>query len=399
MNVGLIGHVDHGKTTLTAALSGKWTDIHSEELKRGITIRLGYADTTFYYCEKDKTYCTTKKCIKCMEDCKPVRKVSFVDAPGHETLMATMLSGAAIIDGAILLIAANEKCPQPQTQEHLMALNIMNIKNIVIVQNKIDLVSEEQALKNYNQIKEFVKSTIAEKAPIIPISAQHDIGISNIIEAIEKTIKTPKRDPKKTPLLFIARSFDINKPGTEIDKLAGGILGGALTQGVLKTNDEIEISPGIKTETKGKTIWQPIKTKIIGLKTGGNIVKQIQPGGSIGLLTSLDPSLTKSDKLTGSLAGLPGKLPQVWYEFDLKPELLKRVVGHKEETKVENIKKLEPLMLNVNSAVTVGVVTEISKNKIHVKLKIPVCCDKKDKLTISRRFGSRWRLIGFGIIQ
>ena len=83
-----------------------------------------------------------------MKNTKPVRKVSFVDAPGHETLMATMLSGAAIMDGAILIIAANEKCPQPQTEEHLMALNIMGIKNIVIVQNKIDLVSEEQALKN-----------------------------------------------------------------------------------------------------------------------------------------------------------------------------------------------------------------------------------------------------------
>src|SRR3989344_5728289 len=138
VNIGLIGHVDHGKTTLTERLSGKWTETHSEELKKGITIRLGYADTTLYKCPKCKDpdcYLTTKKCSNCNSDCTVLRKISFVDAPGHETLMATMLSGAAIMDGAILLVAANEDCPQPQTKEHLMALNIIGIKNIVIAQS------------------------------------------------------------------------------------------------------------------------------------------------------------------------------------------------------------------------------------------------------------------------
>ena len=190
INVGLVGHVDHGKTTLTERLSGKWTDTHSEEIKRGITIRLGYADCSFYYDEKNKSYTVEHNGNKF------VRKISFIDAPGHETLMATMLSGAAIMDGALLLVAANEKCPQPQTREHLMALEIIGVKNIVIVQNKIDLVSREQALKNYREIKEFVKGTIAENAPVIPISAQHNVNISKLIEAIEEIIKTPERGKK-----------------------------------------------------------------------------------------------------------------------------------------------------------------------------------------------------------
>src|SRR3989338_3041972 len=114
VNIGLAGHVDNGKTTLTSALSGKWTDTHSEEIKRGITIRLGYADTIFY---KDNDTYTVKK----TKTAKAIRKVSFLDAPGHESLMATMLSGSAIMDGALLLVAANEQCPQPQTKEHLMA--------------------------------------------------------------------------------------------------------------------------------------------------------------------------------------------------------------------------------------------------------------------------------------
>jgi translation initiation factor 2 subunit 3 len=113
INIGFFGHVDHGKTTLTEALSGKWTDTHSEEMKRGITIRLGYANTTIY--KTKKGYTTDPK-----EKGTYIRTVSFVDAPGHESLMATMLAGATIIDGALLLVAANENCPQPQSREHLL---------------------------------------------------------------------------------------------------------------------------------------------------------------------------------------------------------------------------------------------------------------------------------------
>ena len=145
INIGLVGHVDHGKTTLTEALSGKWTDTHSEEMKRGITIRLGYADISFYKCRKCKEpqcYGTSEKCLKCFSGCDMLRTVSFVDAPGHETLMATVLAGAALMDGALLVIAENEPCPQPQTSEHLATLEIAGIERIVVVQNKIDRLSK-----------------------------------------------------------------------------------------------------------------------------------------------------------------------------------------------------------------------------------------------------------------
>ena len=152
VNIGVVGHVDHGKTTLVSQLTGSWTDRHSEELKRGISIRLGYADAVFYYCKKCKKWQLEAVCPDCGAKLEAVRAVSFVDAPGHETLMATMLSGSAIMDGAMLIIAANEPCPQPQTKEHLMALELTGIKNIVIVQNKIDVVPQKQALENYKQI-------------------------------------------------------------------------------------------------------------------------------------------------------------------------------------------------------------------------------------------------------
>lgn len=112
INVGVVGHIDHGKTTLLSKLTGKFPDTHSEELKRGITIKLGYADMTIY---KDGNNFNNQK------KGTPIRYVSFIDAPGHEMLMATMLSGAAIIDAAILVIAANEGI-RPQTREHFIAL-------------------------------------------------------------------------------------------------------------------------------------------------------------------------------------------------------------------------------------------------------------------------------------
>ncbi len=397
INIGLVGHVDHGKTTLLEALSGVWADTHSEEIKRGITIKLGYADTIFYKCKKCKDhecYGTSETCKYCNEKCEALRKVSFIDAPGHETLMATMLSGAAIMDGALLLIAANEKCPQPQTREHLTALGLINVENIVIVQNKIDLVSEEQALENYKQIKNFIKGTIAENSPIIPVSAQHKVNIGALIHAIQEILTTPKRDAKEAPRFYVARSFDVNKPGTEIKELVGGVLGGALKQGSLKKDEEIELIPGRKIEREGKEIWESIKTKILDIKTGGVSVEEVYPGGSVGILTGLDPSLVKSNNLTGNVAGLPGKMPNVLYELILKPKLLDRVVGTKEELVVEPIKKNELLLLNVNAAATVGMVSELSKDRIKVKLRLPIAADKDDNIAISRNLGARWRLIG-----
>jgi len=402
VNIGLIGHVDHGKTTLTERLSGKWTDTHSEELKRGITIRLGYADAVFRKCSKcrgPESFTVLEKCPKCSGPTKIVRKVSFVDAPGHESLMATMLAGATIMDGALLLIAANEKCPQPQTREHLMALQIMGVRNLVIVQNKVDLVSEKKALKNYEQIKDLVKGTDYKDAPIVPISAIHNVNLGALIETIEKFIPTPKRDDKKDPLMFVARSFDVNKPGTPLAKLKGGVVGGSLKQGKLKVGQEIEIKPGFMFEEKNQKVWKPIVTSIESAMTGQEPIDVIVPGGSVALLTTLDPATVKSDKLTGSLVGLKGKLPDTLSEVTLEVHLLERVVGSKEDLVVVPIKMGEALMLNVNSASTVGVVVDLQKNKAKCNLKLPICAEKGSRVTISRLVGNRFRLIGYGILQ
>ncbi|WP_340820689.1 translation initiation factor IF-2 subunit gamma [Methanolobus sp. WCC4] len=402
VNIGMVGHVDHGKTTLVSALSGVWTDTHSEEMKRGISIRLGYADTTFRKCPdcpEPQCYTVSDKCEGCGKPSEELRTVSFVDAPGHETLMATMLSGAAIMDGAVLVIAANETCPQPQTKEHLMALNIIGIKNLVIVQNKIDLVSREQVIEHYHQIKEFVKGTVAEDAPIVPISAQQNINIDALIMTIEEMIKSPAHKIDKPPHMLIARSFDINKPGTPIEKITGGVIGGTLTEGVLHPGDELEVRPGRKVESDGATRWVPIKTRVSLIVAGKDQVEEATPGGLLAVGTTLDPTLTKSDTLTGQVAGIPDTLPPTRDDLKLELHLLKRVVGVSDEEEIDPIKTSEPLMLNVGTATTVGVVTSARKDIAEVKLKRPVCAESGSTVAISRRVGSRWRLIGVGVIE
>ncbi len=401
VNIGLVGHVDHGKTTLTESLTGKWTDTHSEEIRRGITIRLGYADAAFYKCgscPEPDAYSTSSTCSVCGAKAVFLRKVSFVDAPGHESLMATMLSGAAIMDGALLLIAANEPCPQPQSREHLTALEIIGVKSIVIVQNKVDLVSMEEVMKNYAEIKEFVKGTPFEDSPIVPVSAQHKVNVDALIAAIQEKILTPKRDSEKSPIMFVARSFDVNRPGGNPLEMSGGVLGGAIREGVLKSGDMIEIRPGRRIEKSGKVLWQPISTKIVDLHTGSEKVSVVGPGGSIGIMTTLDPSIVKADALTGSVVGVRD-LPPVWNELKLGIKLLERVVGAKDKLVVDPIKLGESLMLNVNSAATLGVVSEVQKGAVRCVLKLPVCAEPGSRVTISRMIGTRWRLIGYGEIK
>ena len=385
MNVGVVGHIDHGKTTLLSRLTGKWSDTHSEELKRGITIKLGYAELIISE-DKGKFNNQGKG--------KAVRYVSFIDAPGHEMLMATMLSGAAIIDSAILVIAANEGI-KPQTTEHLLALRAKNIKNIIIAQNKIDLVTKEEALENYKMIKEFVKGTLAEDAPIIPISAQQNINVDKLLEALTE-LPIDKKDDKKDPMFLIARSFDVNKPGTQIQNLKGGVLGGILKQGKLKLGDEIEIKPGISVKKNNQYSYIPLKTKILSLFKGNEKVEEIVPGASISIETELDPYMAKTDSLTGSICSVEGVLPEITNNIKIKAKLFDKMPGQNGEEKISEFKTKEILMLSVNTTITVGTVEKITKDEIEMKLNIPIVALSGDNVGIARNIGGHWRLIGFG---
>ena len=393
VNIGTSGHVDHGKTTLVEALTGKWTSAHSEELRRGITIRVGYADAGIYRCEgmaPPSCYNTDGECKG--GEAKLLRVASFVDSPGHESLMANMLSGAAIMDGAIVVIAANEPVPQPQTKEHVQALRMIGVDKVVVAQNKVDLVAYEQAIENEEKIRGFLESFGYGAAPLVPVSAQKHLNIDALLEAVESTIPTPQRDVSAKPFMHVLRSFDVNKPGTSIDKVRGGVIGGSLTQGSLQVGDEIEIRPGLYDQVKTKYV--PVVTKVVSLGTSAGLVESVRPGGLVAVGTTLDPYYTKSDALVGSVAGIPGTLPEEISELGMKASLFDTVIGVNETMKVDPIKMNEILRLNIGTATTAGSVVQMKGGNTYVKLRKPVCPAQGARVAISRRVVDRWRLIG-----
>ncbi|XXG94753.1 hypothetical protein Hte_001011 [Hypoxylon texense] len=417
INIGTIGHVAHGKSTVVKAISGVQTVRFKNELIRNITIKLGYANAKIYKC--DNPECPRPGCFRSYKSEKEVdppcerdgcsgtyrllRHVSFVDCPGHDILMSTMLSGAAVMDAALLLIAGNESVPQPQTSEHLAAIEIMKLDKIIILQNKVDLMREEAAQQHYQSILKFVRGTPAAKSPIIPISAQLKFNIDAINEAIVNTIPVPIRDFTQEPHMMVIRSFDVNKPGAEIEDLKGGVAGGSILHGVLKLGDEIEIRPGIVTrDDKGALQCKPICSRIVSLNSEFNDLKYAVPGGLIGVGTRIDPTLCRADRLVGFVLGLKGRLPAIYSEIEVNFYLLKRLLGVRtadgKQAKVAKLAKNEVLMVNIGSTSTGAKVAAIKQDAAKLSLTSPACTNLGEKIALSRRIEKHWRLIGWATI-
>jgi len=328
-----------------------------------------------------------------------------VDCPGHDILMATMLNGAAVMDGALLLIAGNETCPQPQTSEHLAAVEIMRLKHIIILQNKIDLVQENAAANQYDTICKFIQGTIADGAPVIPISAQLKYNIDVVCEYIIKKIPVPERNFISPPNMIVIRSFDVNKPGAEVEEIQGGVAGGSILQGVLKVGQDIEVRPGIVTkDADGKIQCKPIMTRIVSLFAEQNLLQYAVPGGLIGVGTTCDPTLTRADRLVGQVLGEVGKLPEVFTELEVNFFLLRRLLGvrtqgSERQGKVSKLAKSEVLMLNIGSMCTGARVVAVKSDLAKLQLTSPVCTKVGEKVALSRRVEKHWRLIGWGSIQ
>jgi translation initiation factor 2 subunit 3 len=434
INIGTIGHVAHGKSTVVKAISGVQTVRFKNELIRNITIKLGYANAKIYkatgpapgdnnidlnntdFAEgtmglyRSKGSSTADTFIENNKIWSLQRHVSFVDCPGHDILMATMLNGAAVMDAALLLIAGNEICPQPQTSEHLAAVEIMKLPHIIILQNKVDLVKQEQAEIQYEQIKKFVAGTVADSAPIIPISAVLKYNIDMVCEYLVRNIPIPKRNFISIPRLIVIRSFDVNKPGEDIQSLKGGVAGGSILQGILRLHDEIEVRPGIiSKDSNGNLTCLPIYSRIMSLYAEQNDLQYAVPGGLIGVGTKIDPTLTRADRLVGQVLGLKNYLPDVFIEIEISFYLLRRLLGVKtvegtKQAKVQKLTKGEVLMVNIGSTATGGKVVKVLEGTdgepiARIVLTQPVCTQEAEKIALSRRVDKHWRLIGWGEIR
>lgn len=399
LNVGIVGHVSHGKTTLVRALTGINTVRYKSEMERNITIKLGYANVKIWRCECG--YRTTQstifdvKCESCGQEMFLMKHISFVDCPGHEVLMSTMINGSAIMDAAILLIDASQSCPQPQTIEHLIALEIAGVKKIIIVQNKIDLVTQQRATESYNEIRSFIRSTIAENSPIVPISAQLRVNIDYVVKWLTHLTLSSPNDGHS--YMNIVRSFDVNKPGTLPPDLKGGVIGGRIISGEFKVGDTITIVPGIFN--KDTKTFTHVTTLIVSLNSETNELESAGCGGLIGVGTTIDSSLCKADGMIGQIAALDTSLITQTDTLRVRCKLLKRYVT--EGTKINDISINESIMIHIACGNIVGKCTSIVDGVYTFTTPYKSICylPTITRATLSRCVDRKWRLIGWGDIE
>lgn len=403
-NIVLVGHVANGKTTLVKGLTGVNTKRSSSEIKSGRTIKLGYANCIVWKCDNcgkiDTTGQSQKKYKCCEHALKPDQYISFVDAPGHHSMVQTMVKGSSIVDCAILVVDARKDYLQVQTLEHLAILEILGVNNVIIVQNKIDLVNQEQCLKHYNMLRKELKDTIAENAPIIPCSAQQKIQLETVQlylwRMVEQVLKTDK--PSSKNVFSVIRSFDINRPACGIEDLKGGVLGGTLLgDNGYAIGDDVEIRPGV---ILSDGTVKPLHTKIISIFSEREKCKDTVRGGLYGLGTKLDPTLTCGDKLVGALVGRPEDLPDIVTELTMSIIQLNQSVSGGE--KVPKIKKGKVYQLIIGSNVVKALCSSIDKKTkpktAVMKLSKPICIVDKKSLIYSSELG-KTQLIGFGVME
>ena len=397
INIGVIGHVAHGKSTFVRNISGTKTQKHSSELKNNKTIYLGYANVKIYGCttcneiNEPEGYSTQPKCDKCQTDNILLNHLSFIDCPGHDELMATMLNGVSMMDYVILVVSANEKFPRPQTEEHFMAAKMMKIKNLIVIQNKVDLVTRANVELQHQTIKDYLYEHGFASPIIIPFSAHQNFNRSYVLHYLAK-LSAPIREIEKPVRIYISRTFDINKPGTLIDEIQGGVLGGTIMHGTLHKGETLEILPGIVVNTPDGTLKSyPIRTEINSIKTDMTPLESAIPGGLIGMQTKLDPYFAKADKLVGQIAGIPGTLPPIAHTLTI-------IFSHFKK-EAEPLHITDVLRLNINSGTVYGIIIDKNTNIITIKLKYLVCVELDQLIAISKKSGNGYRLVGYGNIK
>lgn len=373
INIGTAGTVSNGKSTTVRAVTGIRTQRHKKEIEKNLTINLGYANVKIFQDMKTGFLSVAKSNVNEMvhpvtgDEMKLVRHISYVDTPGHNSYVATMISGTSLMDSALLIIAANEpKVPTQQCYEHLLALNRAGVSNILVLQNKMDLVSKKEAVDNLNKIREFIAGSPIEDSVILPISAQFGTNIDQVVKYLRHGVGEPMRKLNEPVRITIVRSFDVNKPNCKYTDLIGGVIGGSLTQGVLFVGDWIEIRPGVKMPD-GKC--HPLLAKVVSLYSEKNKMEYAIPGGLIAIGLDIDAGLTRNNVLVGSVAGQPGTLPPVYDKMLIKYAKLRR------DVKLDKIKAGDKIVLSANSAVINAVVEKADKKRVLLKAERVICGD------------------------
>ena len=288
LNIGTMGHIDHGKTTLTAAITKVLADANPgveamafdqidkapEEKQRGITINISHVE---YETEN--------------------RHYAHVDMPGHADYIKNMITGAAQVDGAILVVAATDG-PMPQTREHVLLARQVGVPSIVVALNKVDMVDDEELLELVEmEVRELLSEYEfpGDDIPVVPVSALKALEgdgewtpkILELMAEVDRFVPEPERDLDKPFLMPIEDVFSITGRGT--------VVTGKIEQGVVHVSDEIEIV-GIKATTK---------TTCTGVEMFRKLLDQGQAGDNVGVLLR---GTKKEDVARGQVLAKPGSI-------------------------------------------------------------------------------------------
>jgi len=405
INIGMIGHVSDGKSTLTKCLTQKETQQYAKEKETNITIRLGYANARIYKCPlciapqcyyaigaitKDTT------CKHCKSEGELVNHVSFVDCPGHNSFMGTMLNGTSVMDYTIAVESAvNKTFPAPQTVQHLSATESNNIVNVGMILNKIDLVSDITTIDKIDELKKFLQNYKCKDNPIIPMSATFGVNVDVVCEILAN-LSIPKRDTNPDNLrMNIIRSFNVNLPGTNIDNLKGGVVGGSIVKGKINIGDAIYILPGIIYENS----YKPLKSVIISIFSEKNSLESAICGGLIGIGLDIDPGLTCDDAIVGNVIkkNINNTLYYVTKNITLKINYFEGNSSAILESMKEN--SLKGVILNINMNNISGKINfEKSEGEdiYNFILEKAIYVEKEDKITISIKNLDGLQIVGNG---
>ncbi len=396
LNVGMLGSVSDGKSTCVRVLTGVKTQRHSSEKTRNITIKPGYANLKIWS-NGDKLYSTDSKPDKLMKDdeeCRLVHHLSFIDCPGHQELILTMLGSIRLMNAVIVIVSAADPIEKkPQLIQHLAAIKLSGIKKVIVCLNKLDLVSKECAEKRYQELKRTLDRFEIVPLNIIPTSFNKSIGVTWLLQEILTHFNHLETDDSDSKFMA-TRSFDINKPGSDWKDFKGGVLGGSLFNGNLKVNDVIEIRPGICGKGKdGKLISQPIKSKILSIKTDQEELDNMLPGGLMGVGTNIDPFYCKDDQLAGNIIGLEGTLPSVYDSIELKYTIIEDFGGSWKPKLNDNI------FLQVGTLSISSVLSQLSKKTMKISLSRPACIDEDLLIMISHKEEGIMKIVASGMIK